>query len=313
MKTLGKYLPNLKVENKPLKMEDLSLHYRSLYSISKMTLDGSPFLAVALKDKVPSIGPREFKKHISVFEEKYKLPVIWCLQDLAYEKIQRLMEYGFNFIIDEKVVYLPTLNSIIKIEKPLHKSKASKVSPLGINVLIEQLLEKSIEGLSKINIAKKFGVSQMTIARALETLISNNLCSEEKNGIEKVIRFSSEKELWNYIKENIESPVIEVIYTKDHIIGLPLSGISALANNSMLADDHVPTMAISKKRLTEFKNIEVTSKDEAHLSLEIWNREPIFKKEQTINVIDAYLILKNNQDERVQIALEDWLNRYKFN
>ncbi len=42
--------------------------------------------------------------------------------------------------------------------------------------------------------------------------------------------------------------------------------------------------------------------EDAKAKLEIWNREPVVIKEGTINVLDVFLVLKDDNDERVQIV-----------
>lgn len=310
--TINTYFPNLKVDSRPVSSEDLPLFYKGLYSISKLLINKNSFLAVVVKNNKKNLGPRDFKKHLSVLEEKFKLSVIWCLEDLPFLKTQRLIENGFNFIVRNKIVYLPILNTVIKIEKNLVKTKNTKIKPLGINILIMQMLKDNLEGLSKVELAKRFNVTPMTIGRAIETLISNNLCYEKKIAVQKIVKFPDKNELWDFFKIKIDNPVQEIIYLKKVGNNFPLSGISALAKNSLLSDDEVQTFVISKKMLKTFSNLERTTEDEAKFILEVWNREPILTEAGALNVLDAFLVLKNEQDERVQIALEKWLNKNGF-
>jgi hypothetical protein len=310
--TINTYFPNLKVDSRPVSSDELPLFYKSHYSISKLIINKNSFLAVVVKNNKKNLGPRDFKKHLSVLEEKFKLSVIWCLDDLPFLKTQRLIENGFNFIVRNKIVYLPILNSVIKIEKNFVKNKNTKIKSLGINILIMQMLKENLEGLNKVELAKKFNVTPMTIGRAIETLVSNNLCYEEKISVQKIVKFPDKNELWDFFKIRIENPVQEIIYLKKVGNNFPLSGISALAKNSLLSDDEVLTLVISKKMLKTFSNLERTTEDEAKFILEVWNREPILTEEGTINVLDAFLVLKNEQDERVLIAVEKWLNKNGF-
>lgn len=310
--TINTYFPNLKANSRPVSSEDLPLFYKGLYSISKILINGNSFLAVVVKNNKKNLGPREFKKHLGVLEERFKLSVIWCLEDLPFLKTQRLIENGFNFIVKNKIVYLPILNTIIKIEKNVVRTKNTKINPLGINILIMQMLEENLDGLNKIELANKFNVTQMTIGRAIETIISNDLCREEKKAVQKIVKFLDKKELWDFFKIKVENPIQEIIYLKKTLKDLPYSGISALAKNSMLSDDEIQTVAISKRMLKTFSNLERTTEDEATLILEVWNREPLLTEARTINVLDAFLVLKNEQDERVQISLEEWLKKNGF-
>lgn len=312
VENIKKFLPHLGAKEQDLEVKNLPLFYRGLYSFSKVTIDGNQYLGINVKEKAEEFGPREFKKHAQFFEEKMGLPIIWLLKGMHPHKIQRLIANGINFIVQEKQVHLPVLNISLKnVKKTLKVSL--EINPLGINILIREILKSDLSGLNKLEMANEFQTTKMTMGRALEPLIANGLCEEVKLGISKIIKFQNKKILWDYFRKNIGSPIKEVLYIKRIDKKLPFSGISALAKSSLLAEDDTNTYAVSKKKMSEhFDKKDLTIKGLGIAKVEVWDREPMFIDEGRINPIDLYLVLKEDQDERVQIELENILKLEKF-
>ena len=82
----------------------------------------------------------------------------------------------------------------------------------------------------------------------------------------------------------------------------------------MLAEDEVKTFAVSKRNFNKhFKEADITVEGLGVAKIEVWDREPILVKDGLINLVDLYLVLKNDNDERVQIELEKILKEEKLN
>jgi hypothetical protein len=314
LNNVKKFLPHLAGKEDQLDVNNLPLLYRGLFRFSKVTINQVPYLGINLKDSAIDFGPREFKKHGKFLEEKMGLPVIWSLKEMHPHKVERLIANGVNFIVQGKQVHLPILSISLKNEIKTLKVGGGSISPLGINILIREILKADISGLNKIELAQEFETTKMTMGRVLEPLIVNGLCEEEKIGVSKIIKFKDKNFLWDYIKKNISTPVKSIVYSKRIDKKLPLSGVSALAMKSMLAEDEVRTFVVSKKNFNKhFKVADLTVEGLGVAKLEIWDREPSLVKDGIINPVDLYLVLKNDSDERVQIELEKILKEEKLN
>jgi hypothetical protein len=314
LNNIKKFLPHLKGREDQLEIKNLPLLYRGLFSFSKVTLEQIPYLGITLKDNAMEFGPREFKKHGKLLEDKAGLPIIWSLKEMHPHKVERLIANGFNFIIQGKQVHLPILGISLKNTIKIVKASGANISPLGINILIRQILKADISGLNKIELAKEFETTKMTMGRVLEPLVANGVCEEEKIGVSKIIKFKDKNFLWDYFKKNIPTPVKSIQYSKRIDKKLPLSGVAALAKKSMLAEDEVKTFAVSKRNFNKhFKEADITVEGLGVAKIEVWDREPILVKDGLINLVDLYLVLKNDNDERVQIELEKILKEEKLN
>lgn len=306
-KTINKYLPNLRLVKRKIQLKNLPVIYRSLYDFEELVINDIQFLLLSVKDK--SLGPKDFKKHSRKIMETCEYYQIWYLKELHSHKIRRMIENEMNFIIEDKHIYLPTLN--LSIKSQFDKITLSKkLIALSINILIREILKADLSGKSKTMIAEIFQTSKMNIIRAICPLCANNLCEEKKVGISKIVNFKTREELWDYLKQNINSPVLNVVYLSDPFKNVLYSGISALAKRSMLSNDAIETAAIYKKDFNRLGHkFKMATEDDAKIKVEIWDRQPTLIENGLVNIIDCYLVLKNNKDERVQIELEKLLEK----
>lgn len=308
IKTIQKYLPKLNLYSKKINIKELPLFLNSFYSFHQLMINNKPFLVISVKDK--TLGPRQFKKHKVLLSKKTDLPLIWYMEDLHYHKMQRLIDNNFNFVIEDKQVYLPILNVAIKPLITPIRFHETRLNSLAINILERQILRGDLSGKNKLEIAEVFNVTQMTAIRAIDPLIAHELCNKKKVGVSKIITFISRNELWEYFKNSIDTPVKKICYTDKTLKHLPFSGISALSQKTMLADDEIATYAISKKAFkNRFSQQNFVEEDMAKSKLEVWDREPILIENNTINPLDIYTILKLDPDERVQLELKKLLQK----
>ncbi|WP_408095575.1 hypothetical protein ACJVC5_11085 [Peredibacter sp. HCB2-198] len=309
-KTINKYLPSLKVEGKSVRLKSLPAFYQGLYDFEELDIFEQPFLVIRVKDK--GLGPKDFKKHSKILKASINYPQIWYLKELHFNKVQRMIENELNFVIEDKQVHLPSLNVSIRAEV-VKANPITQLSGMSVNMLIREILLGDLTGKSKVEIATLFKTTKMSAGRAIEPLLENELCSEIKVGVVKKIQFKDRSELWNYLKKNINSPVKEVIFIDKVPKALPLSGISALSKQTMLAEDEVFTFASDKRAFKKkFTNTEPVLEEFAKARIELWDRPTTLQENECINVIDAYLVLKDIKDERVQIELSKLLKKHKL-
>ena len=307
-KTIEKYLPLLKVKGRRIEVKNLPAFFRNIYKFDELLINENPYLLITVQDK--ALGPREFKKHGKVLREKIDLPQIWYMSELHFHKVQRLIQSGMDFIIEDKQVHLPSVNISIRYERQTLRTQKKKLNGLGVNILIRQILQGDLSGKNKLELALLFKVNQMTVGRALEALIVNAICSEKKEGVSKFIHFKDKSELWSFIKNNVVSPIQDIIFLAKLPKGLPSSGITVLSHMTMLADDEIPTFAIDKRSFNKMATLKDEVLEEfAKAKLELWNREPTLVKDGMINLLDTYLIHKDDENERVQIELEKLLKK----
>lgn len=307
---LNQYLPRFNAKEEKILLKGLPIFIKNKYKFSKIIINKMPYLLVVVTDG--TFGPRELKKHMKIINKAIDLQIIWYFKELHFNKVQRMIQNGQNFIIEDKQVHIPVIGTSLKNQNDKMPS-TEKLNGLAENVLIREILKTDVSGKNKRNIAKDFNVTEMTMGRAISRLLANNLCFEEKDNTSKVINFYPKDELWEFLKAKVESPVKVNIYVEQNPKGLPRSGISALSKLTMLAEADVPTYAVNKKEfIKNYGKKDSVFKEFAKAKIELWNREPILVKNGVINLLDVYLVHKKDKDERVQIELEKLLNEHKF-
>jgi hypothetical protein len=280
--------------------------YNYLYEFEELDIMDRLFLVIIVKDK--SLGPKDFKKHEKTLRKIIDYPQLWHLKELHFNKIQRMIENEFNFIVEDKQVHLPSVSISIR---PRNESVTVKtqLTGLSVNMLIREILKGDLSGKSKVEIAELFKTTKMTAGRAIGPLIANDLCQESKIGVAKNVQFKKRAQLWDYLKKNIKSPIKEVFFTDASVTGLAGSGIYALSKKSMLAEDEIKTFACEKKVFKKkFTKIKPVLEEFAKCKIELWDRAAILLEDNCINIIDIFLTNKDIEDERVQIELESLVN-----
>lgn len=306
--TINKYLPSLEIETKRVQLKNLPLIYEGLYSFERMDVSGKSFLVIEVKDE--TLGPKDFKKHGRVLKDKLDYPQIWYLKNLHFNKVQRMIRNELNFVIKDKQVYLPLLNTSIKAENTKNKIR-SDLTSLSVSTLIRQILLGDLTRKSKVEISELLGSSKMTAGRAIEPLLAHQLCEEQKVGVAKKVHFKNREVLWSFLRDEVKGPIKETIFIDKVPKELPYSGVSALSKLSILMDEELPIFASSKKFFNKkYPNTKEVLEDDAQARVELWDREPTLLEDGHINVIDLYLVLKDEDDERVQIELESLLGKF---
>lgn len=308
--TIRKYLPSLKVKARSVSLNNLPMFYRGLYSFEEIVIQERSHLLIKVKDK--TLGPRDFKKHSKTLSQSLDYPQVWYLEELHFNKVQRMIENELNFIVEDKQVHLPVLNVSIKSE--IKKTRiVNQLSGLSINMLIREILVGDLSGKSKVEIAKIFKTTKMSAGRAIEPLLANDLCEEKKIGVAKKIQFRKRVELWKYVQAKVSAPFKQIIYLNKLPKGMFFSGISALSQKTMLADDEIPTLGVDKRIWNKkFNHKDDVLEELAAAKIQLWDRPPILLEKNCINVVDMFLVLKEVTDERVQIELEGLLKKHNL-
>jgi hypothetical protein len=90
-----------------------------------------------------------------------------------------------------------------------------------------------------------------------------------------------------------------------------ISGLTALANYSMLNQPVIPVYAMDIKAWKKTGAIqEVSSEEEADAQLELWSYNPkLFAQDGLVDPFSLYLSLQDVKDERVEAALEKLIEK----
>jgi len=181
--------------------------------------------------------------------------------------------------------------------------------------LIENIPFKQLAGI--------FHYTPMVITNAADNLKFHEICTVEGSK-EKYIRFNlSIPEMWNYLigRKLLVNPVIKRVFVdeKPGNVLLIHSNTSALPEYSDMNPSRQEFFAVDK---TVFYGLQKSNRllnantSEGNYCLEVWKYNPlnlvdgIPDDKTVVDPLSLFLCLKDDQDERIQDALEQIIKKY---
>jgi hypothetical protein len=195
-----------------------------------------------------------------------------------------------------------------KYEKKEHPLN-NKINPFELKLLAGYLtgylpketftLNEILQILENNNYACSLG----KLAKTVNSLLEKGFLTKTGKGPKRKVKFKTTKEVWAELNgyEIDKTHNLNKSYIADHNINC-YAGESALARFTDLNHPEIETIAVTKK---EHDSI-IKNPHDKECYYEIRKEDPkLFSKKGCLNVIEVYLSLKNNPDERVQIALNE--------
>ena len=263
-------------------------------------------VVLAFIEQADIISPKQIQKKLLMLEQKLGSLVILVTQEIASYNALRLANLRVNFIVPPKQMFLPSLLVNFRKEQQIGTDLKESISPTAQVLLLYHLQVKSVQGLDARALASKLDVSYASANRAIRWLCDKELI-EVSQGKSKLIEVHyTPKELWEKALPFLESPVAKIVYT-DEVINTWQSGINALSEYTMINPEARACYAVTNAALKTLSTC-VNTKFGNNI-VEIWKYSPhLLSNTNTVDKLSLYLSLKETEDERVQIELENLLN-----
>ena len=264
------------------------------------------FISPELNEKQ---GPKQLQMHVSNVEDVLGLNAIVVFDVLDSYMRQQLAQMRAAFVVPGEQLYIPWMFISLDERKNRRLRKVEHFYPATQSILIYHLWKLPLYGMNLSEVADHFNYSRMTISRGIKELEAVGVC-ETHGEWEKTLEFKGTKrEIWNKTKEFMKNPVskhVEFMEIADHN-ALTVSGINALSRYSNLSGDTQPVFAVGKESFKSVRELNQVSKY-GETILEVWNYDPLLlEKEGIADPFSLYLSLKDQDDERVQIALDEMM------
>lgn len=305
-----------RVEHEPVAISGLPLYLRGLYSLERWTVFGVP---LALASPLESQTVKTMAKHRDALEAALGVPVAFALEDATSYRIRRMLETGLPFVERDGQVYLPFLGIALRdgIARASNRQQADVVtfSPQAQRLAL-MALYSDLDGASVTRAAAFLGAAKMTASRAFDELAAADPSLVVTEGRRRVLRPGRDKmALWRRLEPRMSSPV-----AREHCLAcipaeeLPLGGISALCELSMLQDNPWPTYAATKaqeRALGLAAGARGADVDEPVCVVQVLRYEPVPALGCTVDPLSAILSLPDEErdDPRVAGEIENVLNR----
>lgn len=286
-------------------VKGLPVFYSALFQMWSGTVGETPCLFVYARS-TNRLTPAQIERYMTVLSVHFHVPAVYVGDRLAPHEPERLISKGIPFIVPGKQLFLPFAGTYLTRTSPFCQIEHDYLGTCA-QLVVLGLLQKYLESPVRImDIVNRFGVSRSTAVSALFELEHFGLGVKEKtNGKEIGFRFiPSGKELWKDAQPFLRNPSKRTVGL-DAIpddCTVTLAGVDALAEETMLNTAEPKCFAMS---LSEFRKrgIETVSRETANYHLQLWLYPPQVFGQNRIDMLSLYLTLKNNPDDRVQIAL----------
>jgi len=298
----------------------LPLFLQDLYSFFKLELLEVPCLLMLDRNEQEQ-SPATVCKHMAQVQAKWNAEVVYVRKRVTAYNRKRLIEHNIPFVVPGNQMYLPMLGIDLREHFKKLRVETRKFTPSTQALVIHALLRGTTKEIfTPARMAQRLGYSAMTMTRAFDELESADLGVIFSEGRERCLRFTeSKKDIWTKARQFLRNPAGKRLHIKPpnaDPLG-PRAGLTALAYYTMLAEPAKPVFAFCREGWKLLKQRQQVNELPAHepeaLEIEIWSYAPsLFAENQVVDPLSLYLSLKENQDERVEAALEEMMKELRW-
>ena len=290
----------------------IPIFLRSIYKFYTMQILGNLCILLEIIDEGPGIDI--IKKHINRIERITNHQIVLYYKEITRYRRKSLIENNIPFVIEDGQIFLPFLGLHLKKIDDSVQKEIKKFTPSAQIAYLYFFYNKDT-AINITDFSGIFGLTLMTASRALNELYNAKLLTYEiggKTGRSKEYSRISNHDYFEKGSVLLNSPIKKVVYVKKAPKESYVSGLEALAELSMLNPPNYKVRAIyegylNSKDLEIIKNEDII-KDEKLVELQIWRYNPkLFAKEDTVDKVSLYASLKEENDERIEQALEEVL------
>ena len=320
-KNLEHYLSEvtwLKVKLDPVIFSDLPYFLSHQYAFYSLVIGKTSFTAVFLREE-DKFKPAQFIKHMRQISSIDVAEICVVTQSLPTYVRKRLIEKGIAFVIPKVQMYLPALGMDLRARQGRSPTlSVERFSPATQVVLIYWLLGRIKGAMTPLELSKQLGYSNMTMSRTLDELEGSKIAQVERIGRERLVTFQRDcKTIWQEALPKLRNPVSRTIRIATKNLDkwdlLP-AGLTALSNHSMLSETAYPEYSLSRDtwKIMEKTGVEeIPVEEPGTCLLQVWCYDPkILKVDGHVDPFSLFLSLKDENDERIEMALEEMIEQF---
>jgi hypothetical protein len=296
-----------------LQLEKLPLGCRKAFEMSIIRFEEIEFL---MASPIEKMNLTELRKMRIRLERYTGYRCAFYLKEVNWYAAPKLVEEGIPFVWEGHQVYLPFLGLLLKENEGRTLKNCTNISFLTQKLILKALYE-NWKDVSAVKAAEFLNVSRMSITR----------CYDEIEALEmpflKTLRRSrrfyamdERKKMWEIVRPYMRNPVIRSFKLKEKPIAeMVLSGISALAEYSMLEEDNCRIYAVCKEQIRNLgiKDIREVYVDEepACIIQEVGYLLP-FRNFNAVDPLSLNLIITDSEleDPRIKISINEMMEEF---
>ena len=287
------------------------LSLSEVYEARFCNLQGLRYLFLLPRGEKPA--PDIIVHQAKSLEKYYPERQILLFSEMDAEYYDWLCRNEIAFVVPGRIAHVPGLvelkadNAFAAQEPVLGKH----LSPWAQVVLLFHILKNhGRRDLPYARLAKELHVNKVYLTRAAKELERRQLAKIEYSGTSGIIVFAHDgRALWRWAQEVLTSPVRKTIRTVNPPKQALRSGISALAERSMLVPDQFTTYAVVSADLNQIEKEDRREYEGDYV--EGWKYDPTLLSgdDGLVDPLSLYLALRESADPRIEEAREAMLER----
>jgi hypothetical protein len=298
----------------------LPIYLRDRYIFYAVEILDQRFLLMVTREQIQQT-PASIKKQLVAVRNVWDGETIFVSARVSAYDRKRLIEQKVSFVIPGNQIYLPMLGMDLREHFRKQKEIKHKFSPSTQAVVLNALLNPETMVYTPVKLAVQLGYAAMTLTRAFDELEALGVGEVKVKGRERVLYLEGSQEvLWNTTKQYMRNPIRKIHWVGPQnfaVGGGVKTGLSALSSYSMLSEPKQKTFAFSfegwKILQQETEIVEVPSNEEEANRVEVWYYAPrLFAKNDIVDRFSLFLSLKDDKNERVQLALDEMMGDIKW-
>lgn len=277
---------------------------------------GVPCVFAVLRPDVPR-APGALEKQLERIAQAFDRPAVLVPAALSARDRQRLVARRVPFVVPFVHAFLP--RAIVDSREGARPRATpvgpapERVAPTTQLVLLHALLSRDPGDLYAQDLAEALGVSPMSVSRAFRELEAAGITTRPLAGRPRPARLAlSQRQVWQQAQPLLRSPVRARYLTAEREFPCALdAGLTALARITDLAPPRERIVAIAPEDWHDLRTKVATepfrdgTQDPTQTLLEVWSYAPaVLAAGPTVDVLSLYLSLREQHDERVELALE---------
>lgn len=287
----------------------LPKYFDDMYIIKKGKLENNEVIFVEPRNQI--IASKSLIAHIKRIQEETGNHTILFTKTLPTRLRKYLFAEKIPFIVDGKQIYLPFMYLYTQ-EINETNEEITKLSPIA-QVLFLYYIYNDKKEITVTEAVKDLFVTNTAIFKGLKQLEALDLLNKKKDGVKAVIYSEiAKKDLFKKALPYLLNPIKRKVYVeKRKNVDLLKSSITALSEMTMLSRGTLETYATSEIAKWEKDGESVCVNPEEQIEIELWRYDPKkLSKEDIVDKLSLYLCMRNDGDDRVQIALDEMLDEF---
>lgn len=258
--------------------------------------------------------PLEYKSAGVKLESSLGAPVIFVFEFLSTNKRNALLRHRVSFVIPGRQCFFPPLFELREHE-PQPVVVGERLHFPAQAIVLRELLKGDVSSLSLKALGDQLGFSAMSMTTAAKELKATGFAEIRDGSPCRIVFAEKGRTLWETTRSRLASPVKKRVYLSADMPGLPLAGVSALSERTMINPDRQVVRAVSEGAYRAMKDLRVVENlDESMTVLEVWGYDPLKIGGVAVDDLSLWLSLQREAhvDPRVEGELESLLESHKW-